>query len=261
MTDSPMKNCNAAFIALVGSEATGKSTLANEIGRWLGERYSVRVIHAGKPPATWVTWPLHVLLPLLRKLMPALRTSRIEGHVAIKKPIKSGELSTKKLVKKTIRIRSIIYATRAVCIAWDRHHLLVKRRNGATNKEFIVCDRYPSNKFGEMDSARLVVDVAQKGFIFKVYNLLARLENRLYQQIPPPDIVLQLYVSVETAKQRNRNRIKADKNGDKYIESRYQQAGSWQRKGRETIHHINTEQSLLATIQDAKDAIESALNG
>ncbi|MDX1301625.1 hypothetical protein [Photobacterium sp.] len=260
MTENRAKNSDAAVIALVGPEATGKSTLANEIGAWLGELYSVRVIHAGKPPATWSTWPIHALLPLLRKKMPALRTSRIEGHVMTQEEVGRHPAETVKPRKSTQKLGSLIYAIRAVCVAWERRQLLVRSRRAAGSKGFIICDRYPSNKPGGMDSARLVVDADHKGVISALYNLLARLESKIYQQIPPPDIVLQLQVSLETAKRRNRSRVKADKEGDGYIESRHQKVRDWHRIGTETVHYIDTEQPLTDTIQSVKKAIESTLN-
>jgi hypothetical protein len=54
-----------------------------------------------------------------------------------------------------------------------------------------------------MDSPRLQEEPAQEGLISSIYNWLAQTERGLYRHIPPPDVVLRLTVSFETAKQRN----------------------------------------------------------
>jgi thymidylate kinase len=50
-----------------------------------------------------------------------------------------------------------------------------------------------------------------------VLGYLARLENRLYRQIPPPDTVIRLTVPVEVAIERNQERQKKGKETDTYI--------------------------------------------
>ncbi len=55
-----------------------------------------------------------------------------------------------------------------------------------------------------MASPRIVEQSAKGGMIAIFDNWLAQLEKRLYKRIPPPDVVLNLRVSIETAKKRNR---------------------------------------------------------
>ncbi|MEO7838770.1 MAG: hypothetical protein ABIU06_05420, partial [Anaerolineales bacterium] len=52
-----------AVIAIVGPEATGKSTLLAEIRKWLNEHYAVYQIHAGKPKSTLLTFIPNLLVP------------------------------------------------------------------------------------------------------------------------------------------------------------------------------------------------------
>ena len=234
-------------IAFVGPEATGKSTLVDESARWLGGMRAVQTIHAGKPPATWLTMPIHGVLPMIRKLVPRLRTNRLEGHVSetptAPKPRKIGGLS------------SLVYALRAVSMAWDRKHLLASARRTADRGTVIICDRYPSATVGAMDSPRLQTNPAQRGAVAAVYNWLARVEQRLYDQIPPPDAVLRLTVSVETAKARNQARTKLGKEAAAYIESRRRQSAAWQRSDVKHMVNIDTDQSLAETIHAAQAAI------
>ncbi len=245
-----------AVIAFVGPEATGKSTLVREAKQWLGSTFITRAVHVGKPPSTWLTAPLNIILPLGRKLVPQWRTSRIEGHVAV--PGQALPTADEGEVTST-GTTSLLYALRAVAIAWDRRHLLLKARRAAANGAIIVCDRYPSEAVGAMDSARLRPDPTKRGIKTALFNRLAMWEERLYQQMPPPDVVLRLSVSLETAKERNRTRIKVGKEADAYIESRHRQAREWHRAGVRSIHEIDTNQSLSDTLHKVKAAIWTSL--
>lgn len=233
-----------AVIAFVGPEATGKSTLVSAIEDWLGQVFAVSKVHAGKPVSTWLTWPLHVSLPLLRSRLPRLRTSRLEGH----HPEAHAQRSQPTMEGMT----SLTYALRAVALAWDRRCLLVKVRRAAVNGAIVICDRYPSSELGAMDSPRLQEKQSQGGLVTSLYNRLARLEHALYAEIPPPDIVLRLSVSIETAKRRNHERIKPGKETSAYVESRHRQSRDWHRAGTKYIYDINTDQSLEETILQAK---------
>jgi len=240
-----------AVIAIVGPEATGKSTLVKESERWLGNIFTVRTVHAGKPPSTWLTAPLNMFLPFIRSGLPGLRTNRLEGHISSDAPDQSPGRKE--------GLTSLVYAIRSVVLAWDRRHLLVKVWRAATNGEIVICDRYPSEEVGAMDSPRLQENLTGRGLRGTLYNWLARLEGRLYKQIPPPDVVLRLNVSIETAKKRNRERVKSGKEADAYVESRHRQSRGWQRSGTKRIYDINTEQSLPETIRSVKEGIWESL--
>jgi thymidylate kinase len=241
-----------AVIAIVGPEATGKSTLVFESSRWLGSVFAVRVIHAGKPPSSWLTLPVNKFLPFIRRSMPRLRTTRIEG---------GGVAATSdRTTTKTMGLNSLVYAFRANVLAWDRRNLLLKNRRAAASGEIVICDRYPSAKVGVMDSRRLQEDPSNEGIVARIYNRLARLEQRLYAQISPPDIVLRLKVSVETAKQRNRDRVKSDKESDDYLEFRHlQNQNWWHMNGVKYVYDIDTGGSLEETILIVKKAIWEVL--
>jgi thymidylate kinase len=171
--------------------------------------------------------------------------------------LEEGPLHENAVPAKRKNINSLIYAIRAVCLAWDRRALLWKVRGDSANGEIVVCDRYPTNATGMMDSPRLLEDPTQKGAISSVYNRLARLERNLYREIPPPDIVLRLQVSFETAKKRNAARDILD--DEMYLQSRHQQAKKWFIPGTRAIQDINTDLSLDETILAVKQAIWPAL--
>ena len=110
-----------------------------------------------------------------------------------------------------------------------------------------------------MDSPRLRENPSKSGVTSTIYNWLARLEIWLYKQISPPDIVLRLKVSIETAKKRNRERIKAGKETDTYVESRHRQNQEWYNSETKYIYDIDTEQPLAETILGVKKAIWESL--
>ena len=238
-------------IAFVGPEATGKSTLVSNCVNWLGQNFAVRSIHAGKPPSTWITMPVNVILPLARRLLPRLRTTYLEGHKPSNNPTHSKS--------KAKGLSALVYAIRSVTLAWDRRNLLLNARRLANDGEIVICDRYPSETKGAMDSPRLLEDEETDGMIARVVKWLTLLEQHLYDQIPPPDIVLRLKVSIETAKLRNRERVKPGKETDSYVESRHLQNQDWKLSGTEHIHDINTEQPLPETILSVKKVIWDSL--
>lgn len=234
-----------AVIAFVGADATGKSTLVTETGRWLGEAFTVKVIHTGKPPSAWLTAPLNLALALAGRQ----RIGRLKSQTA------SGEANPSRHNFKGVS--SLAYALRAITLAWDRQQLILKSRRLAAEGEIVICDRYPSRVIGAMDSPRLAEAPLQGGPVAAIYNRLARLEKRLYQRIPPPDIVLKLKVSLETAQKRNRERQEQD--GDTYLAARHGQSQAWHMPGTRYVYDIDTEQRLEETIGNVKEAIWESL--
>jgi thymidylate kinase len=220
-------------IAVVGGDGAGKSTLVSELGRWLGRDFTVRVVHAGKPPASLLTAPLNLALRLLRRG----RGSRGEGL----SPNGSG------------RKGGLLYALRAVALAYDRRSLLRRAWQAAAKGDIVLVDRYPTATPGLMDSPRL----AERPGDGRLYRCLVRLERELYAQIPPPDVVLRLQVSVETALQRNRARAGGEP--DDYIQARHQSVPAWQRPDAGQVHDVSAERPLEAVLLEIKDLVWQAL--
>lgn len=238
-----------AIIAIVGADATGKSTLVSETQRWLGNVFAVRTIHTGKPPSTWLTAPINIALLLVRKLGTG---SQSAGYGEQSASIDPG-LSQHKFKG----LSSFPYALRSVTLAWDRQRLILNARRRVAEGELVVSDRYPSRTIGAMDSPRLVEESQKTGSIVAIYNRLAWLEKRLYEKIPPPDIALKLKVSLETAKKRNNQRD--DKDGDAYLAARHRQSADWYMQGTNYVHSIDTDQTLEETIRNVKETIWEAL--
>src|SRR3989441_481320 len=183
-----------AVIGVVGSDGSGKSTVVAEMSRWLGEFLSVATIHGGKPPPSVPTALPRLLLPLLRRMMPHYRTTRIELRAAEgtePEGMRTGPL--------------LVYALRALMLAYDRKKLLIRAHRKAANGTLVLSDRYPTRQPGVPEGAMLHFLREDPRSLCR---WLARVEERTYGEIPQPDLVLRLDVPLELAVQRNLTRLK-----------------------------------------------------
>ena len=240
-----------AVIVFLGPDAVGKTTLAAACKSWLQMIFPTRAVHAGRPPSSLITAPVHIPLWLVQKIRPQLLASGPAKNTVPGNPVK------KKSIKGSIL--SIIYALRSVSLAWDRQRILVRARRLAAHGEIIICDRYPSNQVGAMDSPRLEVDPDQGGIFSALYNGLAHLEANLYRRVPPPDMVLRLKVSLETAKRRDQERFEKGTENDNLLESRHNLGYQWHSPWIDHIHDIDTERPLTETILQVKQLIWESL--
>lgn len=179
-----------AVIALVGPKASGKSTLAQAICDWLGEHFAVLQVHSGKPPSTLLTCFPNLFVPLLRILLPEHRSIAYD-----KSPERKAEGY------------SLLSMVRKVLLAYDRQRLLAKCRRRRNQGAIVVSDRYPSPVVGSTDGPALE-GVEIKGVGSKVRSCLVKLERRLYERIPLPDVVIYLSVPLDVAICRDQHRDK-----------------------------------------------------
>jgi PST family polysaccharide transporter len=196
-----------AVIAIIGPDASGKSTLVSAAAQWLGGVFRIETAHLGKPPSAWLTLLPNLLLRLLRVATPSLRVTRADVLTATDdKP----------------RRRGLLYRLRAVILAWDRRALAIRLARRADRGWLVVCDRYPTPTVGAPDSARLL-DAADDGCTSRLGAWLARLEIRLYREVPPPDIVIRLNAPLDVAVDRNEVRQKAGKESAEWVTRRHKQ--------------------------------------
>lgn len=232
-----------AVVAFVGPDATGKSTLVGETARWLSQACPVEVAHLGKPGSSLWTLPLNAALGAVRTLRG--RKGRWKPATA---PGEAGDPSPR------VGWSSLLYALRAVVLAFDRRRAVRRTWLSATRGGVVVCDRYPTSVVDAMDGPRLRPDVEARGFRSGVYARLAGLEHRLYRDLPQPDVLIRLTVSLETAQRRNRARTKADKHTEQELESRHQSLGSWSTRS-DRCRDVSTEGSLEETLSRLKPVI------
>ncbi|MFH1357420.1 MAG: hypothetical protein ABII18_09855 [bacterium] len=190
-------------IAITGSDATGKSTVSSHINEWLKKAFTVRLIHAGKPPAGLLNFIPTLLLPFIRRFFNRARTSV------------SCKLRDENVTG------SLLKAVRLLLLARDRKRLVTRAFQRAIDGTITISDRYPSHTHGAMDSPRIGSSPKWlKGFILEK---MASREKSIYESIPKADLLIQLTIDVEVAVQRNRDRIKAGNETEDYIRIRHKE--------------------------------------
>lgn len=181
-----------ALIAMTGPKASGKSTLGAALQDRLGKQLDVRRVHIGKPPATLLSVPIRLLLPLLRRLLPSERSGQYQ------KPERRKELNF-----------SYAYVVRMVVLAHDRRALLFKSRRLATAGAVVITDRYPPSGIGAIDGRQFgEAAIAACGSRWK--SALMRLEAKFYDDLPKPDLVIRLAAPIQTTLLRDASRSKLD---------------------------------------------------
>jgi thymidylate kinase len=198
-----------AVIAFVGVEASGKSTMLGAMHRWLGSHYTVRRIHAGKPPSTALTFVPNLLLPALRALLPDQRSTIVSAKLTAEARPRTGRFP-------------LLFGIRSVLLAHDRRALLARAYARSANGTIVLCDRYPSSDEAPVDGAQLAVEDAEEQD--PVRRWLAEREARLYRDVPPADLVLQLTAPLDVTLERNRRRAKAEP--EEYVLSRHARSSS-----------------------------------
>lgn len=223
-----------ALIAFVGSEASGKSTLLDAVSAWLGKTHTVDRIHAGKPPGTALTFIPNRFVPLMRTLAPSGRSSVRE--------VSTDEGSDPEPV-------SLVFAVRSVSLAYDRRAVLLKARARAAGGRVVLCDRYPGPP-GQVDGPQLsqVVDDEKGGLLV----WLAKLEARLYADIPRPDLVVFLNAPLSTTLARNAARDKTEP--EDYVRRRHARSQAMRFDGAPIVR-IDTDQPLESTFAEVKRAV------
>jgi thymidylate kinase len=239
-----------AVVAFVGPDAAGKSTLVAETCRWLDQAFAVRAIHSGKPPMTAPTAVVQVLLGVVRRLhlTPGSRGAASPGRHAAG----PGTLSRRP------GLADLLYAVRAVALAWDRRQLSRRARRLAQGGEIVVSDRYPTPCPGMMDGPRLSDLPSRVGVASQLYRRLAEAEAGLYRQIPAPDLVIQVRVSLETVRRRNRERVAADEAA--YLERRHAGSAEWRFPGART-RTLDANGLLPDTLGEARCLVWQGLRG
>jgi len=234
-----------AVIAFVGPEATGKSTLLADVENWLGAHFTVRRVHAGKPPSTLLTFVPNLLLPALRSLVPSQRSTSVHASQAEARSEDEGASGPFPL----------LFGIRAVLLAYERRALLSSAYAAAASGAIVFSDRYPSVDRGALDGAQLGHDHgAVDGGALR--RRLAAVEARLYRDIPPPDLVVYLTAPLEVALERNRSRGKSEP--ESYLLSRHERSSSLVFE-RTVVHRVDTNRPLQDVSSEIRRIVWAAL--
>jgi thymidylate kinase len=166
-------------IAIIGVDGAGKSTVLAALDEWLAWRVNVRIVYAGSARPS----------PPTAAVRAVARAARRGG----------GRLGT---IGRSAA--DVVTAVRYVGDAWDRFRRLADARRLARAGTVVIVDRYPLRevRLGDrfMDGPRIAsLPTAGRS---RPLAILRRAEERLYRRIPPPDHVILLRVSSETARAR-----------------------------------------------------------
>jgi len=187
-----------AIIAITGLDSTGKSTMVNCLAQWLGNNFSVKSIHVGRPGPTILTFPARVALRIRKKIV---QDNEIKYQMTeCEKPSK------------------IISALRYVILSYERFKLLKKAEKWRLKGYVVICDRFPSLQIGKMDSPRVQFNPEKKSLI----NILSKIEQRYYAMIPIPDMIFNLVIPFDEAVNRNEKRVKKGKESFDELKWRYE---------------------------------------
>jgi hypothetical protein len=204
-----------SIVAVVGPDATGKSTVVGELENWLRSEFWVTRAHAGRPPATWLTVIPHLILPVLRRYAASYRTtSMVTAAPPTDRDRAVRSLRGLPLWVVVVRSLMVAYERRALVRRLDR-----KRERGA----IVICDRYPSVEPGTMDGAQLPVWLGGSP-ASSLAGRLVDLERKMYHGVSAANVVVRLSVPIHVAIGRNSLRAKAGKESESYLRLRHQEA-------------------------------------
>lgn len=220
------------LIVVAGLDATGKTTITTELQKWLKKNFTLSLIHFGKPPSSFITYPMNIAIKIMRK--------------------NSTDTSLRSSMKND-KPKSILYIFRQIVLAYDRYSLIKKHWNKVSNGEIVICDRYKSENFNVMDSMRLNPE-----HYSGVKKRLAMFENHLYKKMPEPDLLFYLTVPVEIAVKRNEERIKEGKESETFLKIRHEENKNLTYKAKEQ-YLIDTNKDFENVINTIKQTIWTVL--
>ena len=188
------------FIAITGLDGSGKSTLIRHVTEVLTRDFTVHSVHLGRPPATLVTLPVRIAL----RIRSAIRSE--------------STTTSERCTREGGTVSGFTAAIRYAALAHERLRLGQRVARWVSGGHLVISDRYPSTTQGKMDSPRLVI--SSSGWLI---NWLVRYEQRCHAAILKPNLLIVLEVSEATSVQRNKDRVKADKETTEEISTRYSQ--------------------------------------
>jgi thymidylate kinase len=170
------------FIALVGGDGAGKTTMLDDLSGWLSGVFEVSRLHMGKPEWSRTTTAVRAIL----KIGTLLHLYPFEADV----------------YESTPKAHGFAWFVRAGCTARDRYLTYLRARRASTNGKVVLCDRFSLPGFIEMDGPQCQRALKLKGGTNRFLRLLAEREAAYYRQIRLPDLMIVLKVDPEVAVQR-----------------------------------------------------------
>ncbi len=174
-------------IALVGSDGSGKSTIAAALEEWLGWKLSVRTFYLGsKAPSRSSDWT-YVAFRALRR-----------GHRTV-----TARTRRPRAAEPIARTRDVMLALHHLAVARDRIRRHRRGCGDAQTGRVVIFDRLPLERISIRPEHRLldgpqirtVLDARRRGTIRR----LAGVEDRMYRRIGLPDHLVVLDVNPDVS--------------------------------------------------------------
>jgi len=181
-------------IAFTGVDGSGKSSMLDAMTDFFSTFLSVKQFQLGRPQGFF--------LETFRKLLGRANTNNM--------------LRTDLTTNNSISLRKAIAS---VILSLLRLYAAKRSVRFAESGFLVFSDRWPIYEDGKMDGPRLLSHTLNKNFVIR---LLSQVECWAYSRMPRADLCIILNVSLDTALNRNRNRIKQGKESDLDICNRYE---------------------------------------
>lgn len=174
------------FIAIVGGDGSGKTTLISALYPWLSREFETMRVHLGKPKWSRLTILVRGFLKIFR--------------LAGSQPFLEAPLVYTNDQEK-IRFPGYPWAIREVCTARDRYLTYRKARRFATNGGIVISDRFPLTNIHFMDGPQIERMYGSKPRT-RLIQWLIKKENSYYECVRNPDLMIVLRVDPEIAAKR-----------------------------------------------------------
>ena len=227
-----------AVVAVVGGDGAGKSTAVAELSRWLSGHVATTTLHLGKPRRSLTSSVVRSLWR--RSARGVVRGPKVSG----------ASLAASDGTSMTLRTR--LRLVRQVAVARDRYLESRRAHRAAARGAIVLADRYPVPEIRSMDGplASRMLTTPGAG---RAARFLARQEQRYYERIEDPDVLIVLRVSPEVAVERRRG---IDDESEVRRRSEEIRDVDWHRISAVVIDADRPEDEVLA---DARSAVWSRL--
>jgi hypothetical protein len=179
-------------IAISGVDGSGKTTMLQEVEKVLAQFLTVERFHLGRPQGQLIEF-------VWRFLGNKSENSTMPGCFDINTPSSRGRAMNGAILA-LLRLRKARFII-----------------NRASRGGLMLTDRWPTDEVGKMDGPRVILG-ENSGWI---QHLCKRIESWAYASMPRADICYFFVVPIDVAIERNRSRIKENKETDEQISARF----------------------------------------